>query len=77
MNKPAPRALIVGMGIGGLATAMRLHDIGWDPVIVERASERRAARLLHRPLRNRPRHREAHGHPRRHRQPHRPHHHHL
>ncbi|WP_239110199.1 FAD-dependent monooxygenase [Streptomyces coelicoflavus] len=43
MNKPAPRALIVGMGIGGLATAMRLHDIGWDPVIVERASERRAA----------------------------------
>ncbi|MFJ8002326.1 FAD-dependent monooxygenase [Streptomyces sp. NPDC096310] len=38
-----PRALIVGMGIGGLATAMRLHEIGWEPVIVERASERRPA----------------------------------
>ncbi|MGD6749723.1 FAD-dependent monooxygenase [Streptomyces sp. BH105] len=43
MNTPAPRALIVGMGIGGLATAMRLHEICWEPVIVERAPERRAA----------------------------------
>ncbi|PVC90145.1 FAD-dependent oxidoreductase [Streptomyces sp. CS131] len=31
------------MGIGGLATAMRLYEIGWEPVIVERAPERRAA----------------------------------
>ncbi|GAB2572786.1 FAD-dependent oxidoreductase [Paractinoplanes abujensis] len=36
------RALIVGMGIGGLATALRLHDIGWETVLVERAAERRA-----------------------------------
>lgn len=38
-----PRALVVGMGIGGLATAMRLREVGWEPVIVERAPERRAA----------------------------------
>lgn len=37
------RALIVGMGIGGLATALRLHDIGWETVIVERAAERRSS----------------------------------
>ncbi|MYX07374.1 FAD-dependent oxidoreductase [Streptomyces sp. SID8375] len=41
MNKP--RALIVGMGIGGLATALRLHDIGWETLLVERAPQRRPA----------------------------------
>lgn len=43
MSIPAPRALIVGMGIGGLATAMRLREVGWEPVVVERAPGRRAA----------------------------------
>ncbi|MFH9089716.1 FAD-dependent monooxygenase [Streptomyces sp. NPDC017673] len=38
-----PRALIVGMGIGGLATAMRLREVGWEPLLVERAPERRTA----------------------------------
>ena len=35
------RALIVGLGISGMATALRLHQIGWAPVIVERAAARR------------------------------------
>jgi 2-polyprenyl-6-methoxyphenol hydroxylase-like FAD-dependent oxidoreductase len=35
------RALIVGMGISGIATAIRLRQIGWEPVIVERAPQRR------------------------------------
>lgn len=36
------RVLIVGMGISGLATAARLHQAGWEPVIVERAPRRRS-----------------------------------
>jgi len=35
------RALVVGLGISGIATAIRLRQIGWDPVIVERSPERR------------------------------------
>lgn len=35
------RALIVGLGIAGMATALRLHQIGWTPVIIERAAGRR------------------------------------
>ncbi|MBT2276302.1 FAD-dependent monooxygenase [Rhodococcus qingshengii] len=35
------RALVVGMGISGIATAARLHTAGWSPVIVERSAERR------------------------------------
>ncbi|QYC41719.1 FAD-dependent urate hydroxylase [Nonomuraea coxensis DSM 45129] len=35
------RAIIIGAGIAGLATALRLHQIGWDTLIVERAAQRR------------------------------------
>ncbi|WP_275003814.1 FAD-dependent monooxygenase [Promicromonospora iranensis] len=35
------RAIIIGAGIAGLATALRLHQIGWDTLIVERAPGRR------------------------------------
>ncbi len=36
-----PRVLIVGLGITGMACAIRLHRLGWQPVIIERASARR------------------------------------
>ncbi|MEU6763772.1 FAD-dependent monooxygenase [Streptomyces sp. NPDC046853] len=35
------RALVVGLGIAGIATAVRLRQIGWEPVVVERAPARR------------------------------------
>lgn len=35
------RAIIVGAGIAGLATALRLRQIGWEPVVFERAPARR------------------------------------
>ncbi|MFM9442768.1 FAD-dependent monooxygenase [Streptomyces acidiscabies] len=35
------RALIVGSGISGLATALSLRRAGWQPLIIERAPERR------------------------------------
>jgi 2-polyprenyl-6-methoxyphenol hydroxylase-like FAD-dependent oxidoreductase len=41
MKPQRSRALIVGAGIAGMATAIRLRQIGWDPVIVERSPERR------------------------------------
>lgn len=43
METPArrPRALVVGLGIAGIATATRLREVGWEPVVVERAPERR------------------------------------
>ncbi|GAB3209608.1 FAD-dependent monooxygenase [Marinactinospora thermotolerans] len=37
-----PRALVVGLGIAGAAAALRLHQIGWEPVVVERAPGRRS-----------------------------------
>ena len=37
-----PRALVVGLGIAGISTAMRLREIGWEPVIIERAPQRRS-----------------------------------
>jgi 2-polyprenyl-6-methoxyphenol hydroxylase-like FAD-dependent oxidoreductase len=35
------RVIISGAGIAGLAAALRLSQIGWQPVIVERATARR------------------------------------
>jgi 2-polyprenyl-6-methoxyphenol hydroxylase-like FAD-dependent oxidoreductase len=35
------RAVILGAGIAGLAAAVRLRQIGWEPVVVERAPARR------------------------------------
>lgn len=36
------RALVVGLGIAGIATAVRLRQVGWEPVVVERAPARRS-----------------------------------
>ncbi|MGW0436677.1 FAD-dependent monooxygenase [Micromonospora sp. NPDC003197] len=36
------RALVVGLGITGIATAVRLRRIGWEPVLVERSPTRRS-----------------------------------
>ncbi|TMR92309.1 FAD-dependent monooxygenase [Nonomuraea basaltis] len=36
------RAIIIGAGIAGLAAALRLSQIGWDSLIIERASHRRS-----------------------------------
>lgn len=35
------RAVVVGAGIAGLATALRLTQIGWEATVIERAPERR------------------------------------
>lgn len=34
-------ALVVGLGIAGMSTAIRLQDAGWEPILIERAPERR------------------------------------
>ncbi|MFG3437143.1 FAD-dependent monooxygenase [Nonomuraea sp. NPDC047897] len=36
------RAVIVGAGIAGLAAALRLSQIGWDSLLIERAPQRRS-----------------------------------
>lgn len=36
-----PRALVVGLGIAGMSSAISLKKNGWEPVIVERAPQRR------------------------------------
>ncbi|WNG19995.1 FAD-dependent monooxygenase [Cystobacter fuscus] len=38
---PRRRVLVVGLGISGIATAIRFHKLGWEPVLIERAPERR------------------------------------
>ncbi len=35
------RAVIIGAGIAGLAAALRLHQAGWETLVVERAPRRR------------------------------------
>ncbi|MEV1004890.1 FAD-dependent oxidoreductase [Nonomuraea sp. NPDC050202] len=35
------RAIIIGAGIAGLAAALRLHQSGWETLVVERAPQRR------------------------------------
>ncbi|MBF8189087.1 FAD-binding protein [Nonomuraea sp. K274] len=37
------RAVVVGAGIAGLAAALQLHRIGWEPVVIERAPARRSS----------------------------------
>jgi len=39
----ARRVVIVGAGIAGLAAALRLHQAGWDVLVVERAPGRRSS----------------------------------
>ena len=41
VNAIGRRVLVVGLGISGTATALRLRQIGWDPVVVEKAPTRR------------------------------------
>jgi len=36
------RALVVGLGIAGMTAAVRLRQIGWQPVLIEKAAERRS-----------------------------------
>ncbi|MFI6865967.1 FAD-dependent oxidoreductase [Nocardia sp. NPDC050406] len=43
MNREAPRGVIVGAGIAGLATALRLRRAGWDALVIERAPARRSS----------------------------------
>ncbi|MET8360668.1 FAD-dependent oxidoreductase [Micromonospora sp. NPDC005171] len=40
------RAVIVGAGIAGLATALRLHQDGWQVIVAERAPARRSSGYL-------------------------------
>ncbi|MBX9388057.1 FAD-dependent monooxygenase [Streptomonospora nanhaiensis] len=40
-NGGGRRALVVGLGVSGISAALRLRQIGWTPVVVERAAARR------------------------------------
>ncbi|MGH3788446.1 MAG: FAD-dependent oxidoreductase [Pseudonocardiaceae bacterium] len=41
-NSNGRRVLVVGLGISGIATALRLQRAGWRPVIIEKAPARRS-----------------------------------
>jgi 2-polyprenyl-6-methoxyphenol hydroxylase-like FAD-dependent oxidoreductase len=41
VNATGRRVLVVGLGISGTATALRLRQVGWEPVVVEKAPARR------------------------------------
>src|SRR4030081_3691552 len=41
-NESSRRALVVGLGISGIATALRLRRMGWTPVLIEKAPTRRS-----------------------------------
>jgi 2-polyprenyl-6-methoxyphenol hydroxylase-like FAD-dependent oxidoreductase len=43
MTSAPKRVVIVGAGIAGLATALRLRQLGWEPLVLERAPRRRGA----------------------------------
>ncbi|MCF2130960.1 MULTISPECIES: FAD-dependent monooxygenase [Streptomyces] len=36
------RALVVGLGVAGISAALRLRQVGWEVVVVERAPQRRS-----------------------------------
>ncbi|AXG81842.1 FAD-dependent monooxygenase [Streptomyces paludis] len=40
-STPRQRALVVGLGISGIASALRLHQAGWEVTVLEKAGERR------------------------------------
>src|SRR5262249_14676765 len=42
MTTKNPRALVVGLGISGISAALGLRRAGWDPVLVEKAPQRRS-----------------------------------
>ncbi|HET6257830.1 MAG TPA: FAD-dependent monooxygenase [Pseudonocardia sp.] len=41
-NESSRRVLVVGLGVSGIATALRLRRIGWTPVLIEKAAARRS-----------------------------------
>ncbi|WKX06312.1 FAD-dependent monooxygenase [Streptomyces sp. NL15-2K] len=43
-NSKERRALVVGLGVSGIATAVRLRQSGWTPVVIERSPARPPAR---------------------------------
>jgi 2-polyprenyl-6-methoxyphenol hydroxylase-like FAD-dependent oxidoreductase len=42
MSTYRPRAVVIGAGIAGLSTALRLHQAGWDVLVAERTPSRRS-----------------------------------